>query len=200
MRAVLVIEIILTGIALWISPGAVAQAQQAKESVRWEYKAVTFSSDEKEATRMLNELAGNGWEYVGPLRSPLVAFRRRFLPSSEVIIGKWNSDDPKDMGIVWEFDRQGEFSLHHPKFSFPVGGTYKILDNKYLHLRLRNPVSRPRPLQAGESGPKLYSGECEILQLDPNAIYVANGAWGKWRFTRIGSNREPPLPKEGGKR
>ena len=40
-----------------------------------EYKAVRFGTDEQEATRKLNELAGQGWRYVGPLGNGLVAFQ-----------------------------------------------------------------------------------------------------------------------------
>ena len=42
----------------------------------WELKAVSVGADEKEATKKLNELAADGWEYVGPLANGLVAFRR----------------------------------------------------------------------------------------------------------------------------
>jgi hypothetical protein len=42
----------------------------------WELKAVSLGADEREATKKLNELAADGWEYVGPLANGLVAFRR----------------------------------------------------------------------------------------------------------------------------
>src|SRR5262249_8335759 len=43
----------------------------------WEYKAVAFdNNDEKGTPRKLNDLAADGWEYVGPLGNGLVAFRR----------------------------------------------------------------------------------------------------------------------------
>jgi hypothetical protein len=53
-----------------------ASAQDPAASVQWEYKAVPFTADEKEATKRLNDLAGEGWQYVGPLPHNLVAFRR----------------------------------------------------------------------------------------------------------------------------
>jgi hypothetical protein len=43
---------------------------------------VAFGSDEKEGTRRLNELAREGWEYVGPLANGLVAFKRAVRPPS----------------------------------------------------------------------------------------------------------------------
>jgi hypothetical protein len=42
----------------------------------WEWKAVALGADEKEATKKLNELAADGWEYAGPLANGLVAFKR----------------------------------------------------------------------------------------------------------------------------
>jgi hypothetical protein len=41
-----------------------------------EWKAVSLGADERGATKKLNELAADGWEYVGPLANGLVAFRR----------------------------------------------------------------------------------------------------------------------------
>src|ERR1700736_4800460 len=42
----------------------------------WELKAVSLGADEKESTKKLNELAADGWEYVGPLAHGMVAFKR----------------------------------------------------------------------------------------------------------------------------
>jgi hypothetical protein len=42
----------------------------------WEWKAVSLGAAEKEATKILNELAAGGWEYVGPLANGMVAFKR----------------------------------------------------------------------------------------------------------------------------
>src|SRR5438105_464219 len=42
----------------------------------WKCKAVSLGADEKEVTKKLNELAADGWEYVGPLANGLVAFKR----------------------------------------------------------------------------------------------------------------------------
>lgn len=41
-----------------------------------EFKAVRFISNAEESTRRLNDLAADGWEYVGPLNDGLVAFKR----------------------------------------------------------------------------------------------------------------------------
>ncbi len=66
-------------------PQALAQ-QPEKPLVRWEYKVEVFPFGNAEATKRLNELADEGWEYVGlvgtarpspaPGHEASVAFRR----------------------------------------------------------------------------------------------------------------------------
>jgi hypothetical protein len=41
-----------------------------------EYRAVSFGSDATENTKILNELAADGWHYVGRVRNDMVAFKR----------------------------------------------------------------------------------------------------------------------------
>ena len=62
---------------------AFASAQERGSRSQWEYKAIPFTADEKEATKRLNDLAGEGWEYVGPLANNLVAFRRPLLTAQK---------------------------------------------------------------------------------------------------------------------
>jgi WD40 repeat protein len=64
---------------------APAQEPASPASPKWEYKAVFLSNDEKETTKKLNELAKDGWEYVGLLHSSLVAFRR---PAAAAVVEK----------------------------------------------------------------------------------------------------------------
>src|SRR5262249_24160501 len=54
-----------------------ARSQEKVAAPKWDFKAVAFSSDEKESIKKLNALAREGWEYVGPLGNALVAFKRR---------------------------------------------------------------------------------------------------------------------------
>ena len=68
----------------------VRQLEQARleKPIQWEYKVVKLSSAEDEATRQLNQLANDRWEYVGlvntsvpglngsPAYPASVAFRR----------------------------------------------------------------------------------------------------------------------------
>jgi len=54
---------------------------QKVEGPRWEYKVTTFPAAEDKATKQMNELADDGWEYGGltittPGHESLVAFRR----------------------------------------------------------------------------------------------------------------------------
>jgi hypothetical protein len=48
---------------------------QESNATKWEFKAVSFQA-ESEGTKKLNELAADGWTYVGPLTNGLVAFKR----------------------------------------------------------------------------------------------------------------------------
>jgi hypothetical protein len=56
--------------------------------MKWEFKAVSFPKDEKGSTKTLNDLAREGWEYVGPLHSGMVAFRRRRPTAVEEKVGQ----------------------------------------------------------------------------------------------------------------
>ena len=53
--------------------------QEKTPSAKWEHKAVSFGSDEKENTKRLNDLAADGWEYVGSLGNTMVAFKRSLI-------------------------------------------------------------------------------------------------------------------------
>ena len=52
------------------------RAQEPNASAKWEYLAVSLGADERAATKRLNQLAGDGWTYVGPLGYNLVAVKR----------------------------------------------------------------------------------------------------------------------------
>src|SRR5262245_654174 len=56
--------------------GWTAPALAQKDAGKWEYRAVNLDLDEEEATRRLNGLAADGWEYVGPLTKGNFLFRR----------------------------------------------------------------------------------------------------------------------------
>jgi hypothetical protein len=83
--AVVVGVALVLGLAtVGLGPGE-AQAQKQEKSARWEYKAVQFTGiDPDNHAHLLNSLAGDGWEYVGPLNTKVdgristtsVAFRR----------------------------------------------------------------------------------------------------------------------------
>jgi hypothetical protein len=66
--------------------GSKARGQEKAHSPRWEFKAAAFSKDEAEGTKKLNDLAAEGWEYVGPLANGLVAFRRPHVPRNHLIV------------------------------------------------------------------------------------------------------------------
>jgi WD40 repeat protein len=54
----------------------VLRGEDKAEAAPWEYRTARFGTNETENTRKLNELAQDGWEYVGPLGNGSVAFRR----------------------------------------------------------------------------------------------------------------------------
>ena len=74
----------------------------------WEYKAVSFGADEKDGTKQLNDLARDGWEYVGPLGNGMVAFKRRIRSASDVELeklqGTWVLVSREEGGEVVRFD------------------------------------------------------------------------------------------------
>jgi hypothetical protein len=65
--------VILWAALAYATPSAVGQ--DSNQTTNWEYKAVAFQT-ENEGTKKLNELAQEGWVYVGPLSNGLVAFKR----------------------------------------------------------------------------------------------------------------------------
>jgi hypothetical protein len=66
---------------------APATAQGPVPVGQYEFKAVLFGNDEKESTKKLNDLAQEGWEYVGPLANGLVAFRKLATGQPKALTG-----------------------------------------------------------------------------------------------------------------
>lgn len=64
-----------------------------------EFRAVKFTGDDKADTAKLNELAADGWEYVGTLAGGTVAFRRRAVSEWE---GTWAKVSGEEAGVVTE--------------------------------------------------------------------------------------------------
>jgi hypothetical protein len=85
------VSALVFGLAVF-APGGVHQCtavragEQPPSQKEWEFKAVLIGTDEKDATKKLNDLAADGWQYVGPLGSGLVAFRRPFVPKDQIIV------------------------------------------------------------------------------------------------------------------
>ncbi len=76
-RLVLVVPLLSVFLLTGTDPLSRARGQsKSPPKPAWEWKAVSFGADEKEATKKLDELAADGWEYVGPLANGLVAFKR----------------------------------------------------------------------------------------------------------------------------
>jgi len=88
MRHLVALVIGLTVFALGaVEPSPAVRAQEKPASPeRWEFKAVLIGTDEKDATKKLNDLASEGWQYVGPLSNGLVAFRRPYVQREQIIV------------------------------------------------------------------------------------------------------------------
>jgi uncharacterized protein (TIGR03067 family) len=95
----------------------------------WEYRAVQFGMDVTENTRKLNELAAEGWEYVGPLYSNQVAFKRhrgavqqnagrKELAKWE---GAWEAEGGEKMTI------KGDRWMSAAPGGAPIGGKLKFI-------------------------------------------------------------------------
>jgi hypothetical protein len=65
---------LVVGLAIPYVVGNAVQAEQEK-GVKWEYRAAMFewnppSKGQRVVSKQLNDLAAEGWEYVGPLAVP----------------------------------------------------------------------------------------------------------------------------------
>ncbi|HYT94317.1 MAG TPA: hypothetical protein VEL76_36720 [Gemmataceae bacterium] len=74
--------VILLGLYLPLLGAPIAWGQDREVATKWEYRAVVFGPNAKNATKRLNELAAEGWQYVGPLGNNLVAFKRAERPGA----------------------------------------------------------------------------------------------------------------------
>jgi uncharacterized protein (TIGR03067 family) len=75
--------LVLTGLAaVRLEPAGAQERSGRLHPGSWEFRAHPFPVvDHHLATRMLNQLAADGWEYVGPLPGQLMAFKRPIPPS-----------------------------------------------------------------------------------------------------------------------
>jgi uncharacterized protein (TIGR03067 family) len=99
--------------------GRAAFCQDKPETPAVEYKAVTFSTDEKESTKKLTELAADGWEYVGPLGNSIIAFKRsratfQQLPAKKEL-ARWEG--------AWEAEGDAKMTIKGDRFTSSAAGT-----------------------------------------------------------------------------
>lgn len=88
-----------------------------------ELQAVRFSDSAETATRLLNELAGQGWQYVGPLGNGLVAFRRTtpIDPANSSLQGEWEFLSYEKDGVVTEYKPEQRLKLSIAGDNWTVG-------------------------------------------------------------------------------
>jgi uncharacterized protein (TIGR03067 family) len=113
---------------LFLGPGAPCQEKSGSPEV--EYKAVAFATDEKENTKKLNELAADGWEYVGPLGNSMVAFKRTRVSVQQVAAkkelakceGSWEAEGDVKMTI------KGDRFTSSTPATGPRNGRLKVIE------------------------------------------------------------------------
>ncbi len=84
--AALVIALTISAFGTALQCSAVRSQENLAPVKKWEFKAVAIGADEKEATKKLNDLALEDWQYVGPLSNGLVAFRRPYIPREQMLV------------------------------------------------------------------------------------------------------------------
>ena len=58
------------------------EVRAADQKPKWEYKVVDFPGDQDLSTKQIQKLAGDGWEYVGLVKTTAVTPRGQVYPSS----------------------------------------------------------------------------------------------------------------------
>ena len=87
-----------------------------------ELKAVRFSDSEDAATRELNDLAVQGWRYVGPLGNGLIAFRGASdEPAASPLQGDWEYLSYEKDGVVTEYQPEHRMTLSISGDNWSVG-------------------------------------------------------------------------------
>ena len=118
IRRVLHTLVTIGFIAFLLVLGPAAFCQDKSESPAAEYKAVTFSTDEKESTKKLNDLAADGWEYVGPLGNSMIAFKRSRATVQQLAakkeLAKWEGS--------WEGDGDVKMTIKGDRFTSSAPG------------------------------------------------------------------------------
>ena len=128
MRGVAALVIGLTVPALGVFQECPAVRAQDKPAPRpeWQFKAVLIGTDERDATKRLNDLASEGWQYVGPLGNGLVAFRRPNGPKEQIIVevsGEPQTVAPGEKTTITVTVRAGDRSLlSGAKVTISAGG------------------------------------------------------------------------------
>jgi uncharacterized protein (TIGR03067 family) len=133
----------LCGVAVLAGLGFGATTQGADERPappQWEYKAVAFNANVGDATKLLNDLSADGWEYVGPLANGLVAFRR---PAADIAVRKeadrlqgiWTTISTESDGqLNREEKRVEKWTINGGRWSVKLDGevtqegTFKIIE------------------------------------------------------------------------
>jgi uncharacterized protein (TIGR03067 family) len=167
-------------------PLSAQEKEKAPAPKEGELKSVTFGADDKENTKKLNELAVDGWEYVGPLGNGAVAFRHGGPKAAAVKTDKEDLEK-KERALLqgtWKvlvYEEKGEeqaaenreYVFAQDKITFNVNGAVSAEGTFDL-----DATKSPRQLDY-----KLTSGQVDVT------IYVVVGNYLIWCGNRDGKTR-----------
>lgn len=146
-----------------------ARSQTKPAKPQFEYRAYAIAGDENQASRRLNNLIADGWEYVGPLGGNLVAFRRPTTAERlrEQELAKWQGSwlNADDNTTVFEIDG-GQWSwTNGPNGKVLASGTLEVIEVEKGIIRAD---------LYHESGARKGSTLQAIFQVDGNAMSYAS--------------------------
>jgi uncharacterized protein (TIGR03067 family) len=153
LARVLFVAVVSTVFAAAQQPSADPDMQDAVKGDKgaiayFEYRAIAIPANEKTATQILNTLAADRWEYVGPLGNTLVAFKRPVPPSTIERLAKPERDRLQGVWRVVSGKLNDGKKVEVERLTFKddkVTVTYKDGTNETLRYKII-PLGNPKGL------------------------------------------------------
>jgi hypothetical protein len=181
------IALLLSLTAAWGTLIAGEPPGTPKSTSSEEYKAVRFSETEEAATKELNQLAAEGWRYVGPLGNGLTAFNRGGVPdpAASRLQGEWEYLSFEKDGEVVEYKAGQRLTLAISGNRWSVGPglgdqnshRVEISGHELVFRGLRPPLS-----PAGEKSPQATIAFGRFELKDDELAYVMTTAFVRTSF------------------
>ena len=181
---------LLLGCVAVLTLSAAPLVAQESLSQKWEYKAVSFNVETAEATKMLNDLHKDGWEYVGPLANGLVAFKR-LVPSAADGAIKKEMERMQGMWTTVSTEVDGQQRAEEKKSE-----KITFTDNKWV-LKIDGEISQEGTFKIVETGGKFVKVDffvtggfkqgdtwISVMQIDGDKM--------KWSGCYISENKARP--------